>query len=373
MTIRRTILVKKGSRSVNHHKLIAVFFGFSLLLTACKLQSFSANVSAESNFTTASSAMIAQSDKLTLEAFDNELSKQEYLSLEQFQRNYETALGLLNVGVLPESKMNVYDPDGRNAADGGTAISDGFYTVSLDPTIYGVSRFFVIPAGLRDMTSEEYLELAQAAGMPSNELIKEENSWISLQGERGSSNRPLNQKEQFWMKFQAYEYFRSMGESRTQPDVPITVYVGCGDAMRTFTIYPAEEMSAYALQVTAVKQYRYLAKDERALWFPTEEELAWKDAVSVAKISICEYAKQENTPVKDYVQYSCGGLIDGELRNGLWSVALYYEGGDSYLVDLDSATGEIITIRRMPDGFFDYSYVWEDEETVPEGEIVFSK
>ena len=144
-----------------------------------------------------------------LSAFESELQAQDPLTLEVFQENYETARSLLASGVRPSQNMPVFDPAEASGID-----ADGFYAIQLDEEVYGVSMFYVIPAGLRAMTAEEYLALAQLADMPAGEIVRPGNSWISLQGQQSTTSRSLSAKERFWIYFQGYDHiFRNITAS----------------------------------------------------------------------------------------------------------------------------------------------------------------
>lgn len=83
--------------------------------------------------------------------FDQRLSVLGATSSEEFCANYQEALALYEAGLRPEAAMPTYDPR-------------DFYRAKLDPVVYGVSQFFVLPVGEQSLTVEEYLELVEASG-----------------------------------------------------------------------------------------------------------------------------------------------------------------------------------------------------------------
>lgn len=307
----------------------------------------------------------------SMSEFQADLTEQGELTVEIFLKNFENAQNLFQTGVLPEAEMHSYLPlSSRNSPeqwneDTIQAVRDGFYIVSLDPDFFGSSQFFVLPAGQRSMTAEEYLQLAQATDLPSKELIKERNSWIPLQDERSNSNRPLSEREEFWLKYQANEVLRRRGDCSYHPDNPFGIYVGGEGVMKDFMFYPAQEMTEYQLQEAGRLLYKSLPEEERALWLPTAEELSWKSAVDSAIEAVSSFSNradnQADKLAKDYVQYIGETTGDGS-RIGQWLIALYYENGDSFLVKLDSVGALPPTVEELPNGFLDITRTWGANE-----------
>lgn len=307
----------------------------------------------------------------SLAEYETYLSGQTDVSLDDFQRNYDIARDLLEAGILPESTINVYDPDSLDPGQDRSFVLDGFYAVSLDPEYFDLSVFFILPEGQRRMTAEEYLQLAQAAEQAEVELEIGKNAWIALQEDQSDSTRPLSAKERFWLDFQTYEWFRQRTEGYLQPDAPVFVYVGCAQEREGFVIYPARDMSEYALQLIALHEYHKLPENEQELWHPTEQELTWQNAVAAAKEAMRTHTDRQDNPTENYVRHDSGRITDSEERNGAWLVALLYENGESYLVELNSTTGEVTSIRRMPDGLYNYAHIWEFGDRIPQGDVIY--
>lgn len=146
---------------------------------------------------------------------------------------------------------------------------------------------------------------------------------------------------------------------------------GCGDMREVFVIYPAQDMSEYALQLVALHEYRKLPEQEQELWHPTQQELTWQKAVAAAKEAMGEHTDRQDDPIKDYVRYDSGRVTASDEQNGAWLVALLYENGESYLVELNSMTGETISIRQMPDGLYDYDQTYQFGDRIPHGDVVY--
>lgn len=335
----------------------AKFFG-ALCLIACLL--FGCAAVGE---TTAESATAVPNGGWTLDTFEEYLAGQSVKTLDQFQENYQIARTLLASGTLPEGQMQTFIPNNPDPKADRIDPSTGFYRVKLDPEIYGVSQFFILPEGQRKMTANEYLQLAQTAILPGNELVREENSWIPLQNRTTNTSRPLTEKEQFWLLFQANTFMHDVGTGHIQPDVPIVVYTGCGqtpDEMGSFTFYPTKEMSDYAIQSAGFQFFRSLPEEDRKNLRPNGNEIDWKAALAKAKETIAEKTTQPGDTRKFYTRY----------ENSTWTVALCYEDDGSYLVELDAVDGTLLTLQRMPDGFCDYDFLWE-ENKVPDGTMFF--
>lgn len=299
----------------------------------------------------------------TLGAFEVCLNEQSEQTIEQFQQNYEIAQALLAAGTLPEGEMQTFLPGNPDPNAERIDPSTGFYRIVLDPDVFGVSQFFIVPEGQRKMTADEYLQLAQAADLPGEELVKSENIWMPLQNRTSSSSRPLTGKEQFWLMFQANEEIHNVGGGMIQPDVPILVYTGCGQtpgALGSFTIYPVEEMSDYAIRSAGFNYCRSLPEEERKELIPSAGEIDWKTALAEAKQAAAEQADQSGVTRKAYTRF----------ENGIWIAALCYEDDSSYLVELNAEDGALLTLRKMPDGFCDYDFPWENQ-TAPEGIPLF--
>lgn len=299
-----------------------------------------------------------------LAEFEEKLTGQEEMSLELFRQNCEAARSLLKAGVLPEGELCAYDPfgDAGQRPEGfAEAIRSGFYMVELDPEVFGISQFFVIPAGQRAMTAEEYLQLAQASKLPAGELAKEENSWIPLQNRQGNTSRELSEREKFWLPFQLNEVFRQRKNNRYQQDIPVGIYVGCGDALETLILYPTGEMDEAALQEAGLMYYRTLPEERRSLMKPRETEMDWPKAVAAAAEAVAAQTGITDSPAKDYVQYQ-----GKETGTGSWTAALLYEDGASFLIELDSGDGTIRSLKQLPDNFLDIAREWGPKETAPE-------
>lgn len=292
-----------------------------------------------------------------LSSFSAALEEQEEMTLERFQENYGRARELLSSGVAPKGSLPIYDPASGAMDPAGDLAKTGLYAVRLDAEVYGISAFYVIPAGERPMTAEEYLELAQASGLTADEIVRPENAWLSLRdpGAR-SANRPLTQKEDFWKMYAYYETIRP-GEA-ARPALPVTVYVG-GAAPQAFFLCPASEMDEAALQGYAVALYQSLPPEVQALWQWTETELPLEEALLAARAAMAEHGGRSDEPVKDYAWYNERvKTIGGMAKTNYWLVALYYADGGSYCVNLDASTGEIYLITKLPEETFRYETPW---------------
>lgn len=302
---------------------------------------------------------------LTKEEFERVIASQKEPSLKDFQNNYDTAKSLLGNGVLPIGEMPLYDPFAQRNDAVNQGIMDGFYAVSLDEEIFGVSRFYILPLGLRPMTANEYLLLAQASDLSAKEMIQTDNSWLVLQERQSNANRSLTRREQFWLDFQANEVFRQREDDKFQKDIPLGIYVGYGEQRENFVLYPAGEMNGKALQEAGMIMYRYLiSESERSLWVPTSKEIQWKQAVAKAVEAVAAQDGLHERPERDYVQYHATESDDGS-RTGSWTVALYYADGQCFFVKLNSADGDVLSLEQLPDNFLDLSRTWSPDETIP--------
>lgn len=300
------------------------------------------------------------SNKL-LDEFTDKLTAQESVDLELFLENYSQARDLLASGVKPKGSLPVYDPASGDLDPAGDLAQSGLYAVKLDPAVYGVSNYYVIPAGERPMTAEEYLELAQMSGLTGPELVMAQNSWLSFQYVKGDvgntrgirENRNLSQKERFWQMFQYYETIRN-GETEQQLVKPITVYVDTAEP-QPFFLLPTSDMDESSLRGYIVAYMESIPADGRAALLPAEEDISWEEAVAAAKAAMAEHAGRADEPIKDYVAYAQRESPFG--NSSYWEVALYYADGSSYSVQV-MCTGEIRFIHQMENDIYDYGNPW---------------
>lgn len=305
--------------------------------------------------------------------FEETIQAQETLTLDDFIANYEKARELVASGIVPNNPMPIFEAENIQQDYASVIAANGLYAVDLDPSIFGSSTFYVIPAGLRPMTADEYLALAQHANVAADVLVQKQNSWITLQADLGTANRIFSAKERFWMYFQFYDKLLDREQLPAQPDAPISIPVGCGSDVSDYTLYPTADMSSYALQIAVEMICCRMPSEQQAVLLPSENELSWEAAVDAAITAMAAHADRTEMPERNYVHYSGRMPMAGDQQSGIWNVALYYSDGSSYQVNIDSTSGEINNIYQIPDGTLDYATQWNDDQAFPDGTIIYSK
>lgn len=289
-------------------------------------------------------------------SFEARLNGQGALTLALFCQNYEDACALYAQGIRAEEKMPQFNNDSVFSGPRDDAwLKSGFYMISLEEAIFGISNFYVIPAGERALTAEEYLELAEAAaGIPSQELVREERSWIPLQDrEIPDQTRQLSVSENRWLVYELSEILRRRDAEEAPADAPVLIPVGAEKSY--FWIYPKERMSGTALQ--AVAQWKYLRNTSLAGVLPPANA-DWDAIINAAKSAMEQHGGRADAPAADYIAYR-NLKFNSTDRHDQWRAALYYSDGSSYLVTLDGPELNLHKIEQMPDGYYDLNGDWD--------------
>ena len=286
--------------------------------------------------------------------FDGRLKDQGVATLEEFRANYEEALALYQAGLRPQGAMPSYAP-----SQGQTAPGD-FYFASLDPDTYGVSKFFVLPAGERALTAEEYLELVEASGqMGASDLVLPENSWLSTQEGREEpfASRGLCRSESFWLSYILGMYHAGQtlpAEERTVA----ALYLPLPVEHAVFTLYPTDHLSPQGLLADGMSRLERASGSAQAKYIPPENT-DYEALQSAAILAMREHANITEDPAAVYFAFTDTTSPSAETRSYSWTVGLLYSGGASYTVRLDGPELTLMTIEQLPDGALDISGDWE--------------
>lgn len=290
-----------------------------------------------------------------LSDFSQRLAAQGVASWEGFAANYHEALDLYLCGIEPENVMPSYAPGQDETAPGD------FYCVSLDPGVYGVPKFFVLPAGERGLTAEEYLELVDASGaMSAQELILPENSWCSSQSGRDDSpsSRVLYQSESFWLSYLFGMYYQGQklpAESRTVSALYLPLPVE--DAV--YTLLPTDHMTPRGLLEYGLHSLEQAPESRRAKYIPPEDT-DYAALRSTAAQAVLEHTDLTEAPAAVYFAFTDTTSPSDDVRSYSWTVGLLYSDGASYTVRLDGPDRTLMTIERLPDGALDLTGSWYD-------------
>lgn len=257
-----------------------------------------------------------------LSDFDNRLKAQGTTTLEGFCANYEEALTLYQAGLRPTGAMPSYAP-----SQGQTAPGD-FYFASLDPDTYGVTKFFVLPAGERALTAEEYLELVEASRqMEGSDLVLPENSWLSTQADRADplASRLLYRSETFWLS-----YLLGMHYGRQKlPDEERTIFalylpLPVEDAV--FTLYPTGHMSPRGLLDSGLHSLEQAPESRQAKYIPPEDT-DYEALRSAAETAVSEHTDVTEEPTAVYFSFTDTTSPSADTRSYSWTVGLLYPEG----------------------------------------------
>ena len=287
-------------------------------------------------------------------SFQKELDSQAELTLERFTENYETACDLYSKGVRPEKEMPVYVPSEPTfGTEDRSWLESGLYYVELNEELWAVPRFFVIPAGERSLSAEEYLELAQASeGLPAEELLKEGRSWCPLaERENGLANRALTEREERWLPMELSEFLRGNSPKEAPADAAVAVPVG--EDRETLLLYPAREMSGEALQAVAHWNFRLLSGEEQQNCVP-DDTADYETAVLTASAAVREQTGDRyGVPAESYCVFDrAGEPLEGSGSLWHWQIGLCYEGDVSYRVYLDAADGVALLVEEMSRAYY---------------------
>lgn len=295
----------------------------------------------------------APAEDTRLADFSQRLTVQGVASFDAFCANYQEALALYQAGLRPQSAMPSYAP-----SQGQTAPGD-FYFASLDPDTYGVSKFFVLPAGERSLTAEEYLELAEASGqMAAADLVLPENSWLSTQEGREEplASRGLYRSESFWLSYILGMYHA--GQTLPAEERTISaLYLPLPVENAVYTLFPTGHMPPHGLLEYGLHSLELAPEFRRAKYIPPENTNY--DALrSAAILALQEHADITGDPAAAYFSFTDTTSPSAETRSYSWTVGLLYSGGASYTVRLDGPDMTLMTIERLADGALDISGNW---------------
>lgn len=287
--------------------------------------------------------------------FAQRLRSQGAASLEEFCANYEEARGLYLDGFRPAAAVPVYDPTQEESAPGD------FYWVSLDPGVYGVSKFFVLPAGERALTAEEYLELVEAAeAITAQDLVLADHSWLSTQSGRENplASRLLYRSESFWLSYLLGMYYQGQelpAESRTVSALYLPLPVE--DAV--YTLLPTDHMTPRGLLEYGLHSLEQAPESRRAKYIPPEDT-DYETLRSAAAQAVLEHTDLTEAPTAVYYSFTDTTSPGSDARSYSWTVGLLYSDGASYTVRLDGPDRALMTIERLPDGALDLTGSWYD-------------
>lgn len=299
-------------------------------------------------------AVTEETEDRRLTDFDGRLKDQGAATLEEFRANYEQALALYQAGLRPQGAMPSYAPSQ------GQAVPGDFYFASLDPDTYGVSKFFVLPAGERALTAEEYLELAEASGqMAAADLVLTGNSWLSTQEGREEplASRGLYRSESFWLSYILGMYY----EGRTLPAEERTIaalYLPLPVENAVFTLYPTDHLSPQGLLADGMSRLERASGSAQAKYIPPEDT-DYEALRSAAILALQEHTNITEDPAAVYFAFTDTTSPSAETRSYSWTVGLLYSGGASYTVRLDGPELTLMTIEQLSDGALDISGNWE--------------
>ena len=298
--------------------------------------------------TTAAATTPASVEDDRLMDFDQRVSVLGATSQEEFCANYEEALALYRDGLRPEGTMPVFDP-AQEREDPGD-----FYYASLDPDTYGVSKFFVLPAGERSLTAEEYLELVAAAGqMTAQDLVLPENSWFSTQTTRiendiPNSNRRLYPSERFWLPYLLGMYYQGQ-EVPTEGTTVSAWYLPLPGENRVYTVYPTGHLTPRGVLADGLHSLSLLPPERQASFIPPADTDF--EAIKSAAIQIIrDHMGMTKDPIAVYCACPDAEGSGFDAPAFTWAVGLLYPRGVSYVVELKPEDLSLAGILTLSDG-----------------------
>ena len=302
----------------------------------------------------------ASAENGPLSEFEQRLIIMGATSLEEFCANYEEALGFYTEGLRPEATMPTYDPTQDGPAPGD------FYYASLDPDTYGVSKFFVLPAGERSLTAEEYLELVAAAGqMTAQDLVLPENSWFSTQTTRiendiPNSNRRLYPSERFWLPYLLGMYYQGQ-EVPTEGTTVSAWYLPLPGENRVYTVYPTGHLTPRGVLADGLHSLSLLPPERQTSYIPpadTDFEAIKNAAIQALR----DHMDMTKDPIAVYCACPDAEGPGFDAPAFTWDVGLLYPRGVSYLVGLKPQDLSLAYIMPMEYHALDWDRSWNGSE-----------
>ena len=305
--------------------------------------------------TATQSPTTAPAEDTRLADFSQRLTVQGVASFDEFCANYQEALDLYRDGIRPSSPMPSYVPE-----QGETAPGD-FYVALVSPDTYGVARFYVLPAGERGLTAEEYLELVEAAeSMAVQDLILPENSWFSTQSGREDplSSRILYKSETFWLSYLLGIHYQGQ-ELPTETETASALYLPLPVENAVYTLFPTGHMTPHGLLEYGLHSLEQAPESRRAKYIPPED--TDYDALrSTAETAVLEHTDVTEEPAAVYFSFTDTTSPSADTRSYSWTVGLLYSDGASYTVRLDGPDRTLTTIEQLSDGALDLNGNWYD-------------
>lgn len=327
---------------------------FALTLTGCR-----ASDPNSTETTAAQAPATAPVEDTRLTDFSQRLTLQGVASFDEFCSNYQEALDLYRDGIRPNSPMPSYVPE-----QGETAPGD-FYAAIVRPDIYGVSKFYVLPAGERGLTAEEYLELVDASeSMAVQDLILPENSWFSSQSGREDprSSRILHKSESFWLSYLLGMLYNPGQELPAETQTASALYLPLPVEDAVYTLFPTGHMTPGGLFAYGLHSLEQASESRRAKYIPPEDTdyTALRNAAAQA---VSTYTDRTEEPDAVYFSFTDTTAPDADARSYSWTVGLLYPDGASYTVRLDGPDRTLMTIEKLPDGALDLNADWHNLDT----------
>lgn len=288
--------------------------------------------------------------------FDQRLSVLGATSSEEFCANYQEALALYEAGLRPEAAMPTYDPTGVQPDPGD------FYRAKLDPDVYGVSQFFVLPVGERSLTVEEYLELVEASGvMAAQDLILPENSWFSTQESRieaciPSSSRSLYPSERFWLPYLLGMHYQDQ-ELPAEDNAAPALYLPLPAEGGSYTVYPSGHLSPQGVLADGLHALSLLPTERQASYIPPADT-DFEAIKSAAIQALRDHMGLSADPISVYCACPDAGSPPFDSPDFVWDVGLLYSRGASYLVGLKPQDLSLAYIMPLSGGDLVLSRDW---------------
>lgn len=321
-----------------------------LALAGCRASSPDSTETAATQSSTTAPAVDTR-----LADFSQRLTVLGAVSQEDFCANYQEALDLYRDGVRPSSPMPSYVPE-----QGETAPGD-FYVAIVNPDTYGVSRFYVLPAGERGLTAEEYLELVEASeSMAVQDLVLPENSWFSTQSGREDplSSRTPYKSESFWLPYLLGISYQGQDLS-AETETASALYLPLPVENAVYTLFPTCHMTPRGLLDYGLHSLAQAPESRRAQYTPPVDT-DYEALRSAAEAAVLEHTDVTEDPAAVYFSFTDTTSPSADTRSYSWIVGLLYSDGASYAVRLDGPDMTLATIEKLPDGALDLNGNWSD-------------
>lgn len=252
-----------------------------------------------------------------------------------------------------DSFLQTYNPSEAVEIVTANPEKSDFAIIQLEKEVYGTGAFAFLPIDSRELTNEEFLQLAAAfEGAEGEFILRDYCSYkYTISEELGiDSNRSMTSGEAFAARIKlAGEYFgegrrpeKGLGESGQDE---VLLYTACTG--KNVWLYPAREMTE--TEILQILDVQYGAVDP-AFYTPKEGQLSLQDAESRAKDLLKTYLPKKQEAEDIYLLYYGENT---QWQEDYWQAFVHLKKSD-YDISLTftAGTGEFIELEKKSKDYY---------------------